>query len=59
MLCVHLIEKQQNMRLKVATAEAIMPHASFTICVVPVLISYIEHIDEASLLLQRLSAGMP
>ena len=54
MLCVHLIEKQHNLRLKMATAEAITPHASFTICVVSVLIT----IASPKAVLKILSAEM-
>ena len=61
MLCVHLIEEQYNMRLKLATAAAIKPQASFTICQMSVLVSYPEHIEEVWLLLITLIfwAGMP
>ncbi len=40
MLCVHLIEKQHDLRLKLATAEAIKPQASFITCLMSVLVSY-------------------
>ena len=49
MLCVHLIEKQHNEKLKMTTAKAIAPQASLPICVVSVLVSYPEHIEKAYL----------